>query len=128
MGLLSSSQVIYTAGAVPGKTVLLRDPMEMTRYGPTGAEPCSWPEAHSAAPLRAVQMPVSAMVVAKAHAHLPLPSRGALCLRYCLRQELQPFGEPERVCAAISRASQLQRGLAHAGFCLPRCVHGCMVV
>lgn len=69
-------------------------------------------------------MLVFAVVKAKAHAHLPLPSpsRGTLRFRYHLCEELQPLGEPERVRAAVPRANELQRGPAHASFCLPRSV------
>lgn len=122
VGPLGSSQVIHTAGAVPGKTVLHKTPYAVLPWGRAlacGPQRCPTQD-------RGVQ--VSAAVGAKAPAHLPSLSRGAFRLRYCLRKELQPFGEPERVCAAIPRTSQLQRGLAHAGFRLPRCVHGCKVV
>lgn len=131
MGPLGSSQVIHTAGAVPVKTVLPKTPYAVVPWGralpPWGrALPLACGPQRCPTQDRGVQ--VSAAVGAKAPAHLPSLSRGALRLRYCLRKELQPFGEPERVCAAIPRTSQLQRGLAHAGFRLPRCVHGCEVV
>lgn len=67
-------------------------------------------------------MLVFAVVKAIAHTHLPLPSRGTFRFRYHLCEELQPLGEPERVRAAVPRASELQRGPAHASFCLPRYV------
>lgn len=115
VGPLDSSWVIYTAGAVQ---CILEPPK---KWHATVTLCCPTQD-------RGVQLLAFAMVKAKAHVHLPLPSRGTLCLRYCLCKELQPFGEPERVCAAIPRASQLQGGLAHAGFCLPRYVHGCVAV
>lgn len=125
LGPCGRSQVIHTAGAVPCNTVLPKTPYAVVPLGQSHVLGL-W---HTVLPnsRQSVQVLVSATVGTKAPAHLPSLSRGALCLRYCLCEELQPSGEPERVCAAIPRTSQLQRGLAGAGFCLPRCVHGFVV-
>lgn len=126
LGPLDSSQVICTAGAEPGKTVLPKTPCAMVPWGRAlllacGLQCCPTQD-------RGVRVLVSAALGAKAPTCLPSLSRGPLCLRHCLREELQPFGEPKRVCAAIPRTSQFQRGLAGVGFRLPGCVHGCVVV
>lgn len=110
----------------PGKTVLPKTPWALVPWGRAlllacGLQCCPTQD-------RGVQVLVSAALGAKAPACLLSLSRGPLCLRYCLREELQPFGESKRVCAAIPRTSQLQGGLARVGFRLPGCVHGCVVV